>query len=204
METLCDHYDFAAAEAQPWFRVDQGMSQLTNAMHNLAVKRKASILYNNPVIAMEDQGDVVTVTSLNSNGHESTKKYGAVFNTTTFGALQRMDLSKLGLQRQQLTGIRALSYDRATKVAIKFKNPWWIPWLKQLDPKYKYGGVSSSDLSISNVVSILRGTMATKHTQSLYLTRGRKMPPGSLPWLPNIMSNEEIRQTLSSSSSLPT
>ena len=74
-------------------------------------------------------------------------EYDMVFNTTAMGPLQRMDLQGLGLPNQILTDIRSLSYDRATKVAIRFSKPWWNPNSKEI-----YGGISSSDLPISNVV----------------------------------------------------
>ena len=77
------------------------------------------------------------------------------------GCLARMDIGGLALTDDVLTGIRALSYDRATKVAIKFESDWWTPLLNSQpnrNPSYKgpqsnfLGGVSSTDLSISNVV----------------------------------------------------
>ena len=74
-------------------------------------------------------------------------KYDMVFNTTAMGPLQRMDLQGLELPEKVLTGIRSLSYDRATKVAIRFSKQWWNP-----DSTKIYGGISSSDLPISNVV----------------------------------------------------
>jgi monoamine oxidase len=58
-----------------------------------------------------------------------------------------MDISNLGLDEDTLTGIRALSYDRATKVGIEFSSNWWYPPLQK-----NIGGISSSDLPISNVV----------------------------------------------------
>ena len=58
-----------------------------------------------------------------------------------------MDLQGLGLPDKTLTAIRSLSYDRATKVAIRFSKPWWNPKSKDI-----YGGISSTDLPISKVV----------------------------------------------------
>ena len=84
----------------------------------------------------------------------ATASYNAVFNTTTMGCLSQMDLSGLKvpntwtLDQNPLTAIRTLSYDRATKVAIKFKEPWW----SNGNPSIPNGGVSSTDLPISNVI----------------------------------------------------
>ena len=72
-------------------------------------------------------------------------QYAAVFNTTTFGCLQSMDILGLGFSPDNLCGICALSYDRATKVAIKFTIPCWR------DP-ISNGGVSNTDSCISSVV----------------------------------------------------
>lgn len=82
------------------------------------------------------------------NPTTKTESYDMVFNTTAMPPLQRMDLSNLNLPPEIHTGIRALSYDRATKVVIKFAYPWWNEVLH----KPIYGGVSTSDLPISNVV----------------------------------------------------
>ena len=100
---------------------------------------------NCPVTAMNDNGQTITVTYTGNPQSTPPTEYAAVFNTTTFGCFQRMDIRGLNLSPDNLCGIRALSYDRATKVAIKFKTPWW----QGLIPN---GGVSNTDLCISNVV----------------------------------------------------
>ena len=68
------------------------------------------------------------------------------------GCLGRMDIAGLALSDDVLTGIRALSYDRATKVAIKFSSDWWTPLLNKGAAQPFLGGVSSTDLPNSNVV----------------------------------------------------
>ena len=108
------------------------------------------VTYNTPVVAMTDNGDDITVTFADG----SFKQYSAVFNTTTMGCLGRMDLSGLklplgeSLDQDPITAIRTLAYDRATKVAIKFDKPWWTT----STPAIINGGVSSTDLPISNVI----------------------------------------------------
>ena len=76
-------------------------------------------------------------------------EYDMVFNITAMGPLQRMDLQGVGLSDKVLTSIRSLSYDRATKVAIRFSKQWWNAISCRI-----YRGISSSDLPISNVVCL--------------------------------------------------
>lgn len=146
METICDFYDFEVAKT--WQRIDGGMSKLTDALFNVVTNKGITVTPNTPVIAMKDSGSTIDVMCIDQSGNQprqTPKTFDVVFNTTSFGCLQRMDLEGLNLSVDTLTGIRALSYDRATKVAIKFRHPWW-QWL------IPHGGVSSSDLPISNVV----------------------------------------------------
>ena len=147
METICDWYDFNAAKLTKasWKRIEGGMSVLTDALYNYATKNGINVIRQCPVTAMKDEGGKICVTYAGSPHPAPQTKYAAVFSTTTFGCLQRMDLLDLKLSSDNLCGIRALSYDRATKVAIKFKTAWW----RDLIPN---GGVSSTDLSISKVV----------------------------------------------------
>ncbi|KAM0335647.1 hypothetical protein ACHAQA_000696 [Verticillium albo-atrum] len=118
-ETLCDYLDFHDAAKGVWHRVEGDQS-------------------------------AIEVTAADQNGNiQPPIQYDMVFSTTAMAPLQRMDIEGLNLDDEILTGIRALSYDRATKVAIKFKTRWWSSFYKGSDI---YGGVSSSDLPISNVV----------------------------------------------------
>ena len=109
---------------------------------------------NRKVFAMRNTlDDTISVTSDDGNT-EKTDEYTAVFNTTAMGCLQQMDLSGLELQEDILQGIRTLAYDRASKVAIKFSRNWWrdLVALPNALPDKKFGGVSQSDLPISNIV----------------------------------------------------
>lgn len=149
METICDWFDFDDAQNAHWYRVDGGMSVLTDALSNYATKNGANILKRCPVTAMSDNGQTITVKYASENAGELQPKppteYAAVFNTTTFGCLQHIDIQGLKLPADNMCAIRTLSYDRATKVAIKFKTGWW----RGLIPN---GGVSNTNLCISNVV----------------------------------------------------
>ncbi|KAH7183328.1 uncharacterized protein B0J16DRAFT_289896 [Fusarium flagelliforme] len=166
IESLCDYSDFQAANGKPWWRLEGGMSIVTDKMNkciedpnwvsdnpiSLKVKTKT------PVVTMSESksGDKIEVTLAGATKPES---YDMVFNTTAMGPLQRMDIAGLvpgfglpGTQKKILTGIRALSYDRACKVAIKFKTRWWKDMYKTSTTHDTIGGVSGTDLSISNVV----------------------------------------------------
>ncbi|KAM0541140.1 hypothetical protein ACHAPJ_013357 [Fusarium lateritium] len=168
LESLCDFSDFQAAKGKNWHRLDGGMSVLTDEMnkrvqdanwppHNpISLKVKK----NTPVIAMTENinENKIEVTVLDEK-KPRTEKYDMVFNTTAMGPLQRMDIEGLvkgfGIKENKkkiLTGIRALSYDRACKVAIKFKTRWWKGMYQSRKATSDIGGVSSTDLSISNVV----------------------------------------------------
>jgi monoamine oxidase len=134
------------------------MAVVPHAMQNLIKSAnwpaqgspQMSVTCQTPVIAMIDDGTTIGVVTTDQSGQNPTQKtYNMVFNTTSMAALQRIDLQGLNLDDDILTGIRALSYDRATKVAIKFKTRWWYPFYQGSD---KYGGVSTSDLPISNIV----------------------------------------------------
>ncbi|KIW69865.1 hypothetical protein PV04_02187 [Phialophora macrospora] len=141
-ETLIDYADFQAAKTSKWWRVDGGMQRVAEAMqsHLLSIdwpepgSTAIKVTTGSPVTALshDKQAKKIGVTVAGGQAVD----YDMVFNTTAMGPLQRMDLHGLGLPDKILTGIRSLSYDRATKVVIRFTKPWWC----------------ATDLPISNVV----------------------------------------------------
>ncbi|KAK1773421.1 hypothetical protein QBC45DRAFT_80992 [Copromyces sp. CBS 386.78] len=152
-ETICDYCDFAEAANADWVRLEGGMSQVTDRMKELIEKPDwpvpgapgIKITTSRPVTAMSETADksAISVTTTCPKGQSaSTTDYSVVFSTTAMAPLRRIDIEGLQLPDKILTGLRSLSYDRATKVAIKFASPWWT----------LIGGVSSTDLPISNVV----------------------------------------------------
>ncbi|KAH6688323.1 L-amino acid oxidase [Plectosphaerella plurivora] len=162
-ETLCDNTDFQQSSDKPWYRVEGGMSVVTDTMAALvqstswpqkkgAPSPAINISLSTSVVTMgkSTDGKRIEVETVDAAGNaQPTQKYDMVFSTTAMGPLQRMNLAGLDLPDDVLTGIRALSYDRATKVAIKFKTRWWKDLYRGND---RWGGVSGSDLPISNVV----------------------------------------------------
>lgn len=87
-------------------------------------------------------------TTVNIAGEEMPRSYSGVFNTTSMGCLGQIDTVGLDLSEEQQIAIRCLSYDRACKVAIKFKKAWWV----DLGLPVGKGGVSSTDLPIRTIV----------------------------------------------------
>jgi monoamine oxidase len=75
---------------------------------------------------------------------EETRDYSAVINTTTLGALQKIDLTGMELPYGMKSAIRVLRYDTSTKVGIKFKEMWW----KGKGFDITLGGVAKTDLPI--------------------------------------------------------
>jgi monoamine oxidase len=75
------------------------------------------------------------------------RRYSAVINTTTLGALQKIDLTELPLPYGMKTAIRVLRYDSSTKVGIKFKTMWWMN-SDIVDKPITLGGVAKTDISL--------------------------------------------------------
>lgn len=95
----------------------------------------------------ENEADTkITVSLVGPSGPE-TREYDTVFNTTTLGCAQRMDLTDAELHPAQKDALRALHYDASSKVGIKFKTAWWITKCGITE-----GGVASSDLPLRTCV----------------------------------------------------
>ncbi|MBA7492512.1 hypothetical protein ES702_03062 [subsurface metagenome] len=91
----------------------------------------------------------ITLVHVDSRDNSSafvSEKFDAIFNSTTFGALQRMDLIGLDLPYDTKAAIRSLRYDASTKVAIRFKKQWWTD--KQHLPIAIEGGLGKTDMPL--------------------------------------------------------
>ena len=96
------------------------------------------------------QDDNMTVTSFAEGAQPpvlTSTSYNAVFNTTTLGCAQRMDLTGLGLFYEQKDVLRSLHYDVSTKVAIVFSEPWWLT-----ECGITQGGTANTDLPLRSCV----------------------------------------------------
>ncbi|RMJ16427.1 hypothetical protein CDV36_003861 [Fusarium kuroshium] len=134
---------------QWWWCIDGGAQRVAQLMKD---KIKQPVQFNSQVEAINanvgKRGDphkyVPMTLSVDRQGKKTEKDYFAVFNSTTLGALQRMDLKDAGLLWGTKQAIRSLGYGASCKVAIKFKTAWW-----QKDPyNIKRGGIGRTDLPL--------------------------------------------------------
>ncbi|KAK3377971.1 hypothetical protein B0H63DRAFT_451800 [Podospora didyma] len=77
--------------------------------------------------------------------------YSGVFNSTTLGALRRIDTTNANLPNGTKMALRTLAYGQSCKIGIKFSNPWWIYKLPP-NQQIKSSGLGHSDLHIRTVV----------------------------------------------------
>ncbi|KAF9781077.1 hypothetical protein IL306_014118 [Fusarium sp. DS 682] len=164
-ECILEELDFATPDPvkdQPkvnyWWCIDGGAQTIAKRMAKMI---KQPVQYNSQVVAIDAQPlkrkerKVDEETSkieefvgmklkINKNQVIKEKEYFAVFNSTTLGALQRMDLKDAGLLWGTKQAIRALGYGASCKVAIKFETAWW-----QKEPfKITKGGIAHTDLPL--------------------------------------------------------
>ncbi|RSL83216.1 hypothetical protein CEP51_004657 [Fusarium floridanum] len=154
-ECVLEELDFGtpAQEEYPgvqwWWCIDGGAQRVAQLMKD---KIKQPVQFNSQVEAInanvKDRENpkkyVPMKLSVNKQGTTTEKEYFAVFNSTTLGALQRMDLKDAGLLWGTKQAIRSLGYGASCKVAIKFKTAWW-----QEEPfNIKKGGIGRTDLPL--------------------------------------------------------
>ncbi|SCN91547.1 related to L-amino-acid oxidase [Fusarium fujikuroi] len=149
--------DPATKNIQYWWCVDGGAQEIAKRM---ALKIKKRIEYNTKVQSIDAQvplrrerkaGEYTAMKIKTTRTDPKTKKvetkdreYFAIFNSTTLGALQRMELSDAGLSWGTKQAIRALGYGASSKVGMKFRTAWW-----QTPPfNIAKGGVSRTDLPL--------------------------------------------------------
>ena len=150
-ESVIDSFDFDAPTGpgghEDWTCILGGTEAVSQAMQR---QIKGPIKCNKRVhkISIDhsnlDDANMRVECSGEPNPRDS---YVTVFNTTSLGCLQRMDLTGLDLHPSQKDAIRCLHYDDSAKVAIKFKYPWWIQ-----DCGINKGGVASTDLPLRTCV----------------------------------------------------
>ncbi|SCO52844.1 related to L-amino-acid oxidase [Fusarium fujikuroi] len=156
-ECVLEELDFAtpkSIDGQPtnyWWCIDGGAQTIA---HRMARMIKQPVQYNSQVVAIDAQveerkkrkpKDFTSMKlRINKNQVVKEKEYFAVFNSTTLGALQRMDLKDAGLLWGTRQAIRALGYGASCKVGIKFETAWW-----QKPPfNIKKGGIAHTDLPL--------------------------------------------------------
>ncbi|KLP10574.1 related to L-amino-acid oxidase [Fusarium fujikuroi] len=156
-ECVLEELDFAtpkSIDGQPtnyWWCIDGGAQTIA---HRMARMIKQPVQYNSQVVAIDAQveerkkrkpEDFTSMKlRINKNQVVKEKEYFAVFNSTTLGALQRMDLKDADLLWGTKQAIRALGYGASCKVGIKFETAWW-----QKPPfNIKKGGIAHTDLPL--------------------------------------------------------
>ena len=138
-ETVMDilDFDYDEEKAGAWC-IDGGTQQLADLM---AARLNKKPEFYKQVVAIDaltknvQTGDAkpkkasdlgpVTLKIQQKNDLIETRDYFAVFNSTTLGALQRMDLKKAGLLYGTKQAIRSLGYGASCKVGMKFRTRWW-------------------------------------------------------------------------------
>ncbi|KAK8050285.1 hypothetical protein PG994_012015 [Apiospora phragmitis] len=106
-------------------------------------EQKQAIGYNKRVIVMSyvDEGyEQIDVTVM---GEVKPRRFDAVFNSATLGAMQKMGLEGLKLSWGTKQAIRSLGYGASCKIGVRFKSLWWIHKLGISD-----GGQARTDLPI--------------------------------------------------------
>jgi monoamine oxidase len=141
LENLDFDYPTEGSKEIDWFCIEGGANILAQEM-----EKKISVTpqYESPVtsIKLESTADTHSV-SVGVKDALLPQKYAAVFNSTTLGAMQRMDLSEARLNYGTKQAIRTLNYGAACKVGIWFSKAWWRQ--EQFDIQ---GGLGGSDLPL--------------------------------------------------------
>ena len=128
-----------------WSCLDGGTQQVAIEM---AKKLKKQPEFNTQVsaIAVDKEHGTLKLSTKRTDGSRlrEQREYFAVFNSTTLGALQRMDLTEAGLLYGTKQAIRSLSYGASCKVGMKFKTAWWMKEPHNIN----LGGIAKTDLPL--------------------------------------------------------
>ena len=110
-----------------WWCVDGGAQLVPEAMNRSLTKSLKKEDLGKRVTKIEFDREVKdSPMRVKVSGEAEARKYMTVFATPTLACLQRMDLTGLELLYEQKDALRSLHYDSASKVAMKFSEPWWI------------------------------------------------------------------------------
>ncbi|KAI8246702.1 putative bifunctional amine oxidase [Colletotrichum sp. SAR 10_99] len=158
-EAALEILDFEVPAAKPeetnkyWWCVDGGAQSIAKAMRD-KMKNSDVIQYDTQVVGMKaniklpvekfkKRMELQLQDTVQRNPLKS-KEYFVVFNSTTLGAANRMDLSQAGLLWDTKQAIRCLNYGASCKVGIKFKSAWW-----RKEPfNITKGGLARTDLPL--------------------------------------------------------
>ncbi|MCJ1398153.1 hypothetical protein MMC11_001350 [Xylographa trunciseda] len=142
-ETVLEYMDFNYSDSTKWWCIEGGAQQLAIKMA-AKLTNQSSISYGSRVTGVDASLPGKATIQLNGQWQGA---YAGVFNSTTMGCMQQMDLSKAGLTYGQKQAIRALGYGASAKVGMKFSEPWW-----RTKFGINNGGLGHSDLPIRTTV----------------------------------------------------
>lgn len=140
---MLEHLDFSYSRDTEWWCIEGDAQQLAFKMA-AKLKNQSAISYDSRITGIDVSVADKAKVKLNGQyqGH-----YAGVFNSTSLGCMQQMDLRKAGLTYGQKQAIRSLGYGASAKVGMKFREPWWIT-----EFGIKEGGLGHSDLPIRTTV----------------------------------------------------
>ena len=156
-EAVLESLDFNTRQepkeaVEKWWCVDGGAQRIAEQMRKKMLKPDA-IKFNTQVTAIESNIAInstvtteMTVKAKDTKTHKpkDNGRYLTVLNSTTLGAMNRMDLSKTGLFWDTKQAIRCLGYGASCKVGMKFKTAWW----REAPYNVKNGGIARTDLPL--------------------------------------------------------
>ena len=144
-ETVLEYLDFSGAKSDGWWCIEGGAQQLAINMKDKLKDQGNSIAFQSRITRIDasTQGTV----KVQVNGQLQETAYAGVFNLTSMGCMQQMDLRTAALTYGQKQAIRALGYGASCKVGMKFRYPWWITIFG-----IKKGGLGHSDFPIRTTV----------------------------------------------------
>ncbi|GKT70590.1 hypothetical protein ColTof4_03013 [Colletotrichum tofieldiae] len=144
--------DDSKEQNKHWYCIDGGAQKIAETMRN-KLHNPSAIRFNTQVVGMDANVQLnkrvtkdMTLMLRDTTTGEALppKSYFTVFNSTTLGSMNRMDLSKAGLLWDTKQAIRCLGYGASCKVGIKFRTPWW-----QTEPyNIDQGGLARTDLPL--------------------------------------------------------
>lgn len=146
---MLEYLDFHYSDVNPrepptnWWCIEGGAQQLAFKMA-AKLRHQRSISFDSRITGIDTSAANEAKVQLNGQWQGA---YVGVFNSTTMGCTQQMDLSKVPLTYGQKQAIRCLGYGASSKVGMKFRHPWWITTFG-----IKNGGLGHSDLPIRTTV----------------------------------------------------
>ncbi|KAF2148170.1 hypothetical protein K461DRAFT_330109 [Myriangium duriaei CBS 260.36] len=151
MEYLDFHYDDNKRKNKEgstppieWYCIEGGAQQIAKRMEQ-KVRHREAIKYNSRVTGIDATKNNAVKIKIDEKWQK--ESYIGVFNSTPLGCMQRMDLTKAGLNYGQRQAIRSLGYGASTKIGVRFKTAWWRDWYN-----INKGGLGHSDLPIRTTV----------------------------------------------------